>query len=264
MKGKLMNVISFVLVVCFCTELVYAESYTDEISYEEVYTMYKDDPQFLSMKADYGDEYAEEFLNDVLERLNQKNVSRGGGGNVCYEYVKNIQQTETYNCGMTTVLQTLYGLDSADSVPGDSDAEKIEYLDEQYNVDEQGSTYVYQVRNALNKYNEWNSTYIYLKANNIASPQHLLGYIADSLTYCKPVILHANTKGLKYYDGKESGHYISVDYIDRTTQKARVVDCNYDDEYYGIHNDVSIEELYECIVPKDEDGDVKEYRYLIY
>lgn len=32
MKVKWMNVISFVLVVCFCTELVYAESYTDEIS----------------------------------------------------------------------------------------------------------------------------------------------------------------------------------------------------------------------------------------
>ncbi len=63
-------------------------------------------------------------------------------------------------------------------------------------------------------------------------------YIADSLTACKPVVLHAKTGSFTYYGGKNSGHYLSLDYYNRTTQKVRIVDCNYDKSYYGIHTDI--------------------------
>lgn len=61
-------------------------------------------------------------------RMMSSGLVRGGGGNVCYEYVTNIMQTKTYNCGTTTVLQTLYGLDSADKVSGTTHATAGRYL----------------------------------------------------------------------------------------------------------------------------------------
>lgn len=81
-----------------------------------MYEQYKDDEQFKCMYEEYGSEYASSFLKDVLENELQTGQKRAGGGNNCYQHVKNIQQTEGYNCGSTTVLQTLYGMDSAGNV----------------------------------------------------------------------------------------------------------------------------------------------------
>ena len=142
------------------------------------------------------------------------------------------------------------------NVVANTDSAKIATLDAEYNVDSQGSMYVYQVRDALNKYNTGNQTYIYKQGSSMT----LTGFeeaIANSLTYCKPVVLHARTEYLSYYGGKKSGHYISVDYINRTTDKVRLVDCNYNASYYGVHSNVSLSEAYNCISAVSG-------RYLIY
>ena len=75
--------------------------YTGE--YEEAYQKYKDDKQFNMMLTDYGSEYVEEFLKDVTNEKELTNSLLGGGGNECYQYVKNIKQTKKYNCGSNTI-----------------------------------------------------------------------------------------------------------------------------------------------------------------
>lgn len=225
---------------------------------ERVYGQYKNDAQFNYMLNDYGVEYSVNFLKDVQENELSMEQMRAGGGNNCYQHVTNIKQTKTYNCGSTTVLQTLYGLNSAGNLKpkNGSNKEKIETLDKEYNVDSQGSIYVYQVRDALNKYKSQGTNYTYVEGASISQTQ-FEGKIANSLTSGKPVVLHAKTKYFAYYKGKNTGHYLSLDEIDRSAKKVRIVDCNYKDSYYGIHRDIPIKEAYNAVAA--ENG-----RYLIY
>lgn len=171
--------------------------------------------------------------------------TRGGGGNECYQYVRNIQQTKTYNCGTTNVLQALYGMGYQSQVSGNTDANKIQTIDTRYNIDAQGQTYVYQIVDALNYYIPGNTTYTYTEMTNISISEFEY-IIATSLTYCKPVILHAVTTPLDYYNGHTNYHYLCIDYINRTTDTVRIVDCHYSDAYYGVHY-VSLQEAYETV-----------------
>lgn len=207
------------------------------------------------MFEDYGTEYAEAFLDNAYERRLEEMISPyGGGGNECYDYVKNIKQTESYNCGSTTVLQSLYALDSASNVTGTTDADKIATLDKDYNVKTQGSMFVYQVTDALNTYYSYSSyTHVIGSSLSEASFENM---IANSLTNGRPVVLHARTEFLPYYENHESGHYLSLDYVNRTTDTVRIVDCNKNDAYFGIHM-VDLSDAYKCI--HDAAG-----RYMIY
>ena len=226
-----------------------------ENTYEELYDMYQEDPEFKNMLREYGEEYVEDYLQKIAERVQKENNARGGSGDYCYEHVKNIKQTKTYNCGSTTTLQTLYGLESEDEVAGSTDTAKIETLDREYDVDEQGSMYVYQIVNALNKYNVYGSVYQYKTGSSLGSASVFEERVAVSLTCCRPVILHARTQYLSYYSGKATGHYLSLDQINRTTKMVRIVDCNYNSSYYGVHN-VPLNEAYNSISASG--------RYLIY
>lgn len=253
MKKKLISILSAAVILANVNILPVLAAEIDPAK-EAVYQEYKTDEQYQMMAAEYGEAYADAFLENVVESRNAV-MPRGGGGNECYQHVTNIKQTKTYNCGSTTTLQTLYGLNSASAVTGSTDTAKIGTLDKEYNVDSQGSMMVYQVVNALNKYNKGNQKYIYAAASNMTIDQ-FENNIANSLTGCKPVILHAKTNYLSYYGGKSSGHYISLDYVNRTTDKVRLVDCNYNSSYYGVHQ-VPLSEAYNSI--HAESG-----RYLIY
>ncbi len=132
----------------------------------------------------------------------------------------------------------------------------IPSLDAEYNVDNQKFAYVYQVVNALNKYNKYNQKYIYASGATM-SLNTFENNVANSLTACRPVILHARTEHITYYGGHSSGHYISLDYINRTTDMVRLVDCNYSNVYYGIHSNVDLSDAYDSIASSSG-------RYLIY
>lgn len=253
-KNKSM-VIFFGLVFLTANNRCYAAE--DGIAYtrQGIIAEYESDAEFLRMKENYGEEYAEEFLDKVYEqRVQSLIVPYGGGGNECYDYVKNIKQTKNYNCGTTTVLQTLYGLDSADKVAGSTDQEKIATLDVKYNVDQQTFTYVYQVVDALNTYYS-TSDYVYTAGSSLSEAE-FENTIANSLMCGRPVILHAKTECLAYYEEHESGHYLSLDYVNRTTDMVRIVDCNNNDKYFGIRM-VPLEEAYKSV--HDTSG-----RYLIH
>lgn len=226
----------------------------NSVSPIKVYQEYENDKQYQQMVSEYGEQYGKEFIQEVAE--SEKTVRiRGGAGNDCYQFVKNIKQTKNYNCGSTTTLQTLYGLNSASAVNGSTDSAKIKTLDSEYNIDAQRSMYIYQVRDALNKYNKGNQKYVYATGKSMTISQ-FEDKVATSLTSCKPVVLHARTKYLSYYGGKASGHYLSLDCINRTSDTVRIVDCNNNSSYYGIHY-VTLKEAYNSI--NAESG-----RYLIY
>lgn len=212
-------------------------------AYEDTVAEYENDKQFKLMVEDYGIEYGEEFLRDIAQMKVSNNLVRGGGGNVCYQYVTNIMQTKNYNCGSTTTLQTLYGLNSASNVSGSSYAAQISTLDARYNVDAQGSMMVYQVSNALKDYG--NRTYAYKTGDSMTLDQFEAN-VANSLTAGKPVILHAKTEQISYYKGKASNHYLSVDYVNRTTDRVRIVDCSFHQEFFGAH-DVSLTDAYKSV-----------------
>lgn len=118
-------------------------------------------------------------------------------------------------------------------------------MDSEYNIDENGFLYVYQVTNALNKYLIGNKTYVYTVGNSMSISQYE-SKIAESLTYGKPIVLHARTQYFNYYKGAEYGHYISLDEINRTSDMVRVVDCHFDNDYYGIHY-VTLTEVYNSL-----------------
>lgn len=254
-KISLIIAVAMIATLVLPANAVASENNVDS-KYEELYNLYKDDIEFQRMQEAYGEEYAQEYIQKIAQREVTESMSRGGGGNYCYQYVKNIKQTKTYNCGTTTVLQTLYGLYAEDNVVGSTDAAKIATLDTEYNVDSQGSLYVYQVVNALNKYDS-GTTYRYLAASNISTESLFEDYIATSLTYGRPIILHARTGYLTYYGGKNTGHYLNLNELNRTNELVQIVDCNYNTAYYGIHMSVPLSEAYNCI--KVESG-----RYLIY
>lgn len=258
-KKHLMLVITIALalvnIFAFKPSMVYASDLDIDSRLQDVYEAYKDDKQFQLMREDYGDEYAINFLQDVFDMSNQVQTC-GGGGNICYQYVTNIKQTADNNCGPTTTLQTLYGLGSASNVSGSTTAAKIATISNESQIATRGSMYVYEVVNSLNKYKPSGiGSYVYA----VGTSMTLYGFesnIANSLTACKPVILHAKTGSLTYYGNKNIGHYLSVDYINRTTDMVRIVDCNNNDTYYGIHN-VPLSEAYGTITSSSD-------RYLIY
>lgn len=183
---------------------------------------------------------------NIVADTNNKDITRGGSGDLCYEHVKNIKQTESYNCGPTTVLQSLYGMDSAGQVAGSTDEAKIATLEDACKTSSAIGTYVYKMVEVLNEYNIYGRVYQYTLGSSFGSIHSFKNCIATSLTCGKPVVLHADTYYLAYYNGNSYGHYLSLDVYDRRTETVRIVDCNYMTDYYGIHT-VSVEEAYNCI-----------------
>jgi hypothetical protein len=247
------RILAMVIVTCcvFTTDLnAHAASSKigeniDLQKFKAIQEEYSDQKEFLEMKDEYGSEYANDFLMDVYNaRFGESpKILRGGGGNECYQFVKNIKQSKKYNCGSAAVLQTLYGRGKASSVSGSSDSAKMQTLDTLYDVDKDRSMYVYRAVNALNKYS--GASYVYEEGSKMTKGQ-FEDRIANSLMQWKPVVLHAKTGRLSYYKNKDVGHYISLDYVNRTTQTVRLADPNYDNSYFGIHY-VPLKEAYESI-----------------
>ena len=102
------------------------------------------------------------------------------------------------------------------------------------------------IEEVLNEYNIYGRVYQYTLGSSFGSIHSFKNCIATSLTCGKPVVLHADTYYLAYYNGNSYGHYLSLDVYDRRTETVRIVDCNYMTDYYGIHT-VSVEEAYNCI-----------------
>lgn len=178
----------------------------------------------------------------------------GNNGQNLSTNVKLIQQTETYNCGPTAALQVLYGMGKQGSVVGVTDKDKISTLMGECYTTSDGTT-VSNLTNCLNKYST-NAQYQYQTGRSMTQAE-FQSKLETSLCYNIAPILHARTEEFLYYAGKEGGHYIAVSEVDKANGTVRLSDCNWRNEYFGVHV-VSVKEAYDSISKYKYD------RYLIY
>ena len=225
------------------------------ISEDELYERYVD----LSLDSDLKFGKAGDIDRGVDASIQATN------GSHVYTNVKLIKQTNTYNCGATAMLQVLYGSGSQTKVKGTNDSAKIKELEQVSGTNSVDGTYVYKVKDTLNKYST--RTYYYQSSQNM-SIQTLEARISNSLYYNNAPIIHAMTGALPYYEGCNVGHYIAVSDLDTanlnyTTKSyeqlnVTLLDCNYDDQYFGKHV-VPLEKVYKSLF-----GGSMTYRYIIY
>lgn len=190
-------------------------------------------------------------LEGYIPRASTRAV--GNNGNNIYANIPLIQQTTSFNCGPTSVLQALYGMNAQNSVSGANNAAKINTLMSNANATT-GGAYVYKLRDTLNLYAPYSSySYVGASSLNISSFQTR---VENSLYYDMAPILHAETDALSYYRGNTYYHYIVISEVDRINSLIELQDCNHRTEYYGTHY-VPLQEAFNAIKNSSEE------RYLI-
>jgi len=215
---------------------IYTEILTENMAQEEFVLFLKDDKKAaMSMIDRLADEaYFEEYIPQP----------KGGSGYIAYCYVTTVEQCENNYCAYATMMQTFYGIGIEDDVDGFDDDAKQETL-----ASDMGtlgsSPLVYQVTNELNDYVSSNQ-YEYILGSSKTQMQ-FASECYDSLINDRPVLLHALTGPLSYYNGINLGHYLSLDKINMYYAEVRIVDCNYNPTYQGVHTDVALSEAYDTI-----------------
>lgn len=177
----------------------------------------------------------------------------GNNGQCLSTNVKLIQQTTHFNCGPTAALQVIYGMNRQGAVAGTTDAAKISTLMSDCDAVSQGAV-VYKLTNCLSKYSTI-ASYRYTEGRTMTQAE-FQAKLETSLCYNVAPILHAHTDHLLYYNGNRYNHYIAVSEVDRTTGNVRLSDCNWRNEYFGVHVE-NIEKVYQSVAAESD-------RYLIY
>ena len=259
-------VLAFVLLLCNCFS-VWANGVDDfeliiSDIMEEQRTSYSDDSEFYREAEGKGlsfDELLRQKAVSAYYTREELGISAivpydiGNNGLCLYTNVPLIQQTKTYNCGPTAVLQVLYGMGCQNQVAGQTNEEKISQLEKDCCTNKEDGTIVWKLTNTLNKYTT-RADYRYILGSGMTM-EDFQKKVETSLFYNVAPILHARTQYLDYYNGHKSGHYIAVCEVDNSTKKIRVQDCNCNNNYYGQHT-VPIEEAFRSI-------NVESSRYLI-
>lgn len=229
---------------------------------EENRILYLQDPEFYREAEETGLSFEEllrqKAISTYQTRINLEmygglsTYGLGNNGQNLSANVPLIKQTTTYNCGPTAALQVLYAIGDQGEVPGQTDAKKIDQLMSDSGTDEDG-TIVYKLTNTLNKYTRF-ADYAYFLGSSMTEEQ-FQARVESSLLYDVAPIVHARTEYLSYYKGHESGHYIAIREVDKTNKEIRLMDCNWNDKYFGDHM-VPVTEVYKSISEKSS-------RYLI-
>ncbi|SHH42982.1 cysteine peptidase family C39 domain-containing protein [Tepidibacter thalassicus] len=216
---------------------------------------YQNDEEFQREKDELGEEIGQKMIDYMAERTLKRSpirIKRGGNGSVFFVDMPYVKQINGYYCGPASVLQILYGMNKEDRVSGSSNKKKQETLGSNMGTRKNIGTYVSSMKNEINKYSDNN--YVYKSGSNMTIDE-FEDNLTYSLMYDAAPILHSKTKYLSYYNGKNLGHYISVDFINRSDDTVGLMDCNYNSKYSG-QREVSLREAYNAIS--------KESRYLIY
>ncbi len=157
-------------------------------------------------------------------------------------------------CGAASAYQAISGAGGAGNIAGSSVEAKVETLWKEVRDDGQNSSVVWKITRSLNSYVP-GGNYTYKEGGVIGQSAFEL-YTAQSLLANHPVILHAITTNIDYYNKHYSRHYICVSGINRNTGIVTVVDCNNNESYHGTHT-MSVTEAYGSITEEAA-------RYLIY
>lgn len=259
-----MKSITFFVRICVVAICIFSLSITcyantfseqEELIRNEVLAEYENDPQFILMREN-NILNAENYINMLVEKRMSQLISVTSISpylDYTYCYVTHITQSTTSNCSAATLLQTLYALGQAGTVYGTTDAQKQTTL---YNKtsddpagarqeDQTGPLYVYEITNYLNT-KVTSYIYEYEQGSNL-SLSDFKSKIWDSLLFNRPVLLHARTAPLSYYNSTDLAHYLSLDSYNRNTGKVRIVDCNYNTNYGGVHTDIDAESAWKTV-----------------
>ena len=232
--------------------------------WQEVYEKYLEDEMFL-MHLDDDYESALSMI-DTIVKARLRPVTYAGPMREPNCVVPEIMQCETYYCGPASTLQCIYGFGKESMVAGSGyNAKQRELAKNLGTSEENQTTLVYDIMVELNKYID-ETEYSYIKGNNIGSLDSFKSLVSNSLFNDRPVILHALTDSLDYYEGNRYKHYIVVDTYYATALASgpegfmRLRDCNYISDYFGTHQ-VDASQVYGSINRLDENNNP---RYLIY
>lgn len=141
----------------------------------------------------------------------------------------NVNQQLYYYCGPASALQAIAGWGGY--VKGNTNKKKMDTLAKQMGTTTDGSSYT-AVASTLNKYA---SDYPYgYKSGKDMDVDEFLNTCYDSLADDYAPIIQCRTEELDYYGGHISRHFITISGADLDTEKVRLVDPNYRQEYFGI------------------------------
>ncbi len=237
--------------------ILQAEGEEDEIR-EEIIEYYENDPEYIRMSEnnpELADDYIDKLVQNKMDELQElKTRTTDTYGNVAYKTVPVITQSTTTNCSAATLLQTMYGLNKQNDVYGSTYAAKQATL---YNYTSNSSApgariesspgtslWVYEIVSYLN--NHLLSSYYSYRVGTSMNIDEFKTYIWTSLVHDRPVMLHAYTSSLSYYNGNALYHYLSLDSYNRNTGVVTIKDCNYS-SYGGSHTNVPVCEAYYAI-----------------
>lgn len=201
---------------------------------EEFQMHYAEDPEGAIANLDHAVAF------DWNALLSSANITNDDVASVDTELV---QQLNSYSCGPASAYMAIGGWGETGSILGLSTEEKLQELASEMGTDSSG-TYVYSVTNGLNRYTIGHD-YGYYLGQDLTQALFRI-YSFNSLSYERAPLLHARTAALSYYNGHNSGHYITVTEFNYGTEEVRLHDPNYNDAYYGIHY-VPYTEAYDSI-----------------
>lgn len=255
MRKKLIALI--LAVVSLTTSIpvnIYAADNTEEIIRQQVLSEYQNDYMYQQMCL-IDPEAAEEYISDeVTKRLLPQ--ARSSSGSIAYCFVPLIRQKETYYCGYAAMLMALYGFNKGSSVSGSNDDERQVTLANMQSDTGYNDAVVWAIVRDLNTYVDDAYTYAYTNGGTITQTT-FSSRVYSSLYYNRPVILHAKTGSLAYYQGNNLNHYLVVDQINQQLGTVQIVDSHWDEDesFYGKHTE-TISNAYLTITSES-------YRYLI-
>lgn len=155
-----------------------------------------------------------------------------------------VKQLNGYTCGPASSYMAIDGWNGTGSITGSTTTAKLERLAVQMESDSNDGTYVYKLKNVLNTYTD-DYDYAYYEGSTL-DQFHFRVYTFNSLSYDRAPILHAKTAALSYYNGHNTGHYITVTEFDYNTMEVRLHDPHTSNAYYGIHQ-VPYEEAHSSV-----------------
>lgn len=144
-----------------------------------------------------------------------------------------VKQINSYSCGPASAYMAIDGWGGTGDITGSNTTAKLKTLASEMGTNSSDGTYVYKLRNGLNNYVS-RYEYQYMEGSTI-SELNFRVYTYNSLTYNRAPILHAKTAALSYYNGHNTGHYITVTEFDYGPMEVRLHDPNNNSTYYGVH-----------------------------
>lgn len=248
-KTKKILSIALVLAMTLSTNTMTAFALDQPLSREEIRQDYLSDPEFYEYYLEYPTE-ANKIIADAIKGLS-KPVSedylntRAGNPETTHAWVNTrlIKQPNGYYCGPTSALMSVIGWGGEDAVDGNTDNEKIETIAKMLGTTNSG-TVPARIATELNEI-LGSASYHYSAFVHTALTEHQFrAYIFNSLVKDRAPIIHVRTEHLPYYNGYDTGHFITVtSYNYDVKNEMTLYDCNNRAEYFGIHQ-VAWEDAY--------------------